>query len=472
MGLPEHLQGLLRATAYPHPVDAVRVVETPLSWVLIAGERTYKLKRPVRLPFVNQSRLEDRQRLCLEELRLNRRFAPGLYLGVTPISAEDGLARIGGDEPIEHAVVMRSFAADDELDRLVAMQRVAPDALESFGRWLAQVQAGLPRLGGSPAPAVPGPAGAAARNMQECLAAGAAFGTATRIATIAAQMSRQFDARAPVLAKRLADGFVRECHADLHLSNIVRIDGRLLPFDCLEFDPALRWIDVAEDVAFLYMDLLAYDAPTLATGFLNGWLQASGDYEACTLLRLYGSDRAMVRAKVMALRGVTALLQARHGHYLRIAASLLQSPRPRCVMMCGVPGSGKSWLAARLAAARSAVIVRSDIERRRLGAPYDERGTAAGLRPDERLRAGGTRGALRADLRCQLWPARAAPRAGGAVPRAGHPAHRRTLSRTAAGAARAHQETPGWRHRSVRSRPCSAATAAGAQGADRGGRGT
>lgn len=385
MGLPAHLVGLLQPAAYPHPAAAVQLLETPLSWVLIAGEFAYKVKRPVRLAFVDQSALDQRRRLCAEELRLNRRYAPELYVAVAPIVATAGAAAIastaaidGSGPPIEYAVVMRAFEPAAALDRLVAAEQASPAELAAFGSWLAEVQATLPVLAGAAAQeAVRRTAAAAARNAQECAAAGAAFGTAERIAVLAARLAgewRQLESR---LALRAADGRVRECHADLHLSNIVRLRGRLMPFDCLEFDPALRWIDVAEDIAFLYIDLVAYGAPALAAGFLNAWLQASGDYDACRLLRACGCDRALVRAKVMALRGDAPSLRGRHVHYLEVGADALRSPAPRCVMMCGPPGAGKSWLAAQLASALPALVVRSDLERRRHGARYDAAGKAA-----------------------------------------------------------------------------------------------
>lgn len=375
--LPRSLKGLLRPSAYPHPVLKVELIETQLSWILIAGERVYKLKRPVSYSFVDQKHLEDRRRLCHEELRLNRRFASQLYLGVCAITADDGEARIGGDgRPIEYAVVMQVFDRHEQLDQLVLNKRLREGEIERFGSWLARAHQQLPRglsaLGvGQPAAV----AAATARNAGECVAASGIFGTGPRGSRVAELLAIEAGYRQTALSWRAEAGFIRECHADLHLSNVVRLDGVLLPFDCLEFDPALRWIDTAQDVAFLYADLLGYDEPQMATRFLNSYLAESGDYHASVVLPLYVADRALVRAKVLALQagnahGQTAasagLLRLRHERYLEIAEHSLQPRMPRCLMMMGLPGSGKSWLAAHLAAELTAAVIRSDLERKRL----------------------------------------------------------------------------------------------------------
>jgi hypothetical protein len=178
----------------------------------------------------------------------------------------------------------------------------------------------------------------------------------------------------PLLERRFAGGRVRECHGDLHAGNIVRHGARLMPFDCLEFDPALRWIDVADEVSFLLTDLEARERPLHAQAFLGGYLSASGDYQACLLLPLFRAHRALVRAKVMALTatasGTTgaAARNARriHARYVECAQRALAPQRPKLVLMSGVSGSGKTWMARRLAPPLRAVHLRSDIERKRL----------------------------------------------------------------------------------------------------------
>jgi len=322
--LPDHLHALLYPRAYPHPVRAVDLIETHISWVLLTGKFAYKIKRPVHHSFIDLRRAAQRRRLCHEEVRLNRRFAPELYLGVRAIRWRQGEARIGGPgRIIEHAVSMRQFPRTHELDALLAARHIGPAELETFG---------------------------------------------------AASLEAWTAAALPLLERRFAAGRVRECHGDLHAANIVRCGARLLPFDCLEFDPALRWIDVADEVSFLLADLDARDRPLHAQAFLGGYLSASGDYQACLLAPVFRAHRALVRAKIMALTALAsgaarlAKRTARQWHekYLACARRALAPQRPGLVLMCGLSGSGKTWLARRLAPALGAVHLRSDIERKRL----------------------------------------------------------------------------------------------------------
>ncbi len=383
---PDHLHALLYPRAYPHPVRAVDLIETHISWVLLTGRFAYKIKRPVQYEFIDLRSAGQRRLLCHEEVRLNRRFAPELYLGVRAIRRRRGEAGIGGTGPIiEHAVRMRQFPRSQELDALLEARRIGPAELATFGGALAAVHQRLPvpRIGqkwGRPAAQVAG----IGHNAAECARATAVLGAvASRaVRSLQARLETWADAALPLLERRFAAGRVRECHGDLHAGNIVRHGARLLPFDCLEFDPALRWIDVADEVAFLVADLDARQRPLHSQAFLGGYLSASGDYQACLLLPVFRAHRALVRAKIMALtasaKGVATAAareaRRRHGRYVACAQRALAPPRPKLVLMSGLSGSGKTWLAERLAPALQAVHVRSDIERKRL----------AGLSPSAR----------------------------------------------------------------------------------------
>ena len=282
MGLPSHLRGLLSPAAYPHPVAAVELIETQISWVLLAGERAYKIKRPVVFPFVDFSTLERRRHFCLEELRLNRRFAAELYLEVCAITGTGDGARVGGPGPAtEYAVVLRRFDRQEELDRLVRDGRVSEAELAALGQRLADVHAQAQCITADDAAGQPGTiAAAVARNVAECVEVAAVFDGAARVAAAGRELARECQRLLPAFARRLRDGHIRDCHGDLHLSNVVRIQGALTPFDCLEFQPAFRHIDVAQDVAFMTADLHGYGQPRLANAFLNGWLTATGDYDS------------------------------------------------------------------------------------------------------------------------------------------------------------------------------------------------
>ncbi len=373
--LPEYLRPLLSQEPYPHPVSAVQLIETHVSWLFLTGVYAYKVKRPVRYPFIDLRSVARRAFFCEEELRLNRRFAPQLYLEVCRITVHDGRTRIGqGGEVVDYAVRMRQFDCAEELDRLLAAGKVDPRELEVFGRELAQRLATLPVAA---SPQEWGSPGEVRRllleNISQCVQCFAPLGTQEELRTLSEPFQAMLPPLEALMASRRELGRIRECHGDLHSRNVVRYQGRLLAFDCMEFEPAFRWIDVAEEVAFLLMDLQAQHAPRHAHAFLSGFLAQSGDYAACRLLRPYAIHRALVRAKVAALEAVAAsgagehaLAASRHRDYLAEIRRLLEQVRPTLVLMSGLSGSGKTWLASQLAPVIGAVHLRSDVERKRL----------------------------------------------------------------------------------------------------------
>jgi aminoglycoside phosphotransferase family enzyme/predicted kinase len=397
VSLPAELQELLRPEAYPHAVEAVQLVETPISWVLLTGAYAYKIKRPVRLEYVDQRSAQRRAELCAEELRLNRRFAPELYVGVRSLARADGrLVVDGAGEVVEHAVCMHQFDRSQELDCLLASGGVAPGELADFGARLAATHALLVRAASSDPCGTPESVRTLVlANLEQCLHAARACGTVPAIEALRGPLTAALDAAAPVIAQRRAAGMVRECHGDLHARNIVRWEGRLLAFDCVEFEPAFRWIDVADDVAFLVADLEVLGAPLHAWSFLHGYLGASGDYQACRVQRLYQAHRALVRAKVAALSAADTdrTMRRMHTAYLRRAAAVLGPLRPAVLLMSGLSGSGKTWLAERLAPALRALHLRSDVERKR----------CAGLTPGASSGSGLARGLYSAEATAELY---------------------------------------------------------------------
>jgi hypothetical protein len=385
-GVEPFIAALRDPACYPHPVQAVEVLETHISWVLLAGEYAYKVKKPVRLPFLDFSALEARHRFCEEELRLNRRTAAELYLDVVPIvqaprgpviAASGKLPALAA--PVEYAVKMRRFAGDALADTLARRGALGPAQIDAIARTVARFHASLPRTaaadGFGTAAQVSGPA---LGNFDQIGALPAAAGAGTRLAPLRAWTARECERLGAVFGARRDAGFVRECHGDLHLGNIAFIDGRPTLFDCIEFDPALRWIDVMSEVAFLVMDLLAHGTPALAWRLLNAWLEASGDYEGMRVLRFYLVYRAMVRAKVALLRHDAAGFDA----HLALAASLARPGRAALLAMHGFSGAGKTAVAQALLERIGAVRVRSDVERKRL------HGLAASARSTSALDAG------------------------------------------------------------------------------------
>lgn len=359
MTLPQHLQTLLDPNAYPHPVTQVRLVETHISWLLLTGELVYKIKRPVCYPFVDLRSAEHRTFLCHEEVRLNRRFAPSIYLGVSVITADREGARIDGTGPmLESCVRMRQFDSRQQLDHLLESGSIQPRELFEFGRALAAIHATLPAVDHRHDCGKPQAVKALLlRNLDECAQA--------LPNSVPSALRGRFEAVADTAAVWMADrrsqGRIRECHGDLHCSNIVRLEGQLCAFDGLEFDPSLRWIDVADEIAFLLADLIPYSDSRWQQAFLAGYLLESGDYEACRFLCLYQAHRLLVRAKVIALSNegpATAFVTA--------ASRILEPKQPLLILMSGLSGSGKSWLAGQLAPLIGAVHLRSDVERKRL----------------------------------------------------------------------------------------------------------
>jgi aminoglycoside phosphotransferase family enzyme/predicted kinase len=386
---PHALAGLLAEGAYPHPVRGVELVQTHMSWVLLTGDFAYKIKRSVHYPFVDLRAPAVRAHLCAEELRLNRRFAPELYLAVCSICEVGGRAVIDGPGPvIEYAVRMRQFERTQELDALLRAGSVEPAELEAFGVVLAQIHAQLPQ---AQPPEVRGTLSAVRTvilaNVDQAAQACAAFGARPAIEALRARVLEQLDARAAMIAARWVAGRVRECHGDLHARNIVRLEGRLVAFDCLEFEPSFRWIDVADELAMLLADLDWRGQPRLAHAFLGGYLTCSGDYQALRVLPLYRAHRALVRAKVAALNAEAAPdALVRESWCVEMdalvdrAGRALRRQTPRLLVLCGLPGSGKTWLSQALGARLGAVLLRSDVERRRLAglAPRARSGSAPG----------------------------------------------------------------------------------------------
>lgn len=378
------IRELLTPSAFQHPVSEVALRETHISWVVLTGNFAYKIKKPVKFDFIDSSTLERRRTLCEEEVRLNRRLAPELYLDVVPITRTSGRILVGGDGPaVEYAVRMRQFPASDELPDLLARRDVKAPEMEALGESLASFHQ-------TAAVAAPTQAPEKTEQMYQSVFDNLEQLLAHFEGEHSAALNRVIDSThdaaqtlASVFETRERDGFMRECHGDLHAANIVRWEGELIPFDCIEFDPRLRWIDVMNDVAFLVMDLTSHDRSDLALAFLSRYLEVTGDYEGVQLLPFYATYRALVRAKVDALAAEqvstrAAEFQDRLQRRIRAAASWATPRQPMLILMHGVSGSGKSWLSRKLVPELRAIRIRSDLERKRM----------AGIRPTQQAAAG------------------------------------------------------------------------------------
>ena len=346
--------------------QSIELIETHLSWILLAPRYAYKLKKPVRLPFVDFRSVQARKHFCDEELRLNRRFAPGIYLDVVPVRGTRKAPRLDGSGAggiIDHAVRMRRFPQSSLLRSLLVSGGLEPVWLDVLARHLADLHAAAAR---SPSPGWGSPQ-RIFRSAADVLASLQAQREDPRCDALSVWLAAQGAAMPSTWSARQRSGSIRECHGDLHMGNVALIDGQLTPFDCLEFDPGLRWIDVMSDVAFLTMDLKAHGRADLAFRFLDTWLQCSGDHAGLSVLPFYEVYRALVRAMTCAL-SKTPPAQKPVPDYLACAAQWAAPARgsARLLITHGMSGSGKSTLAAQLLRAAQAIRIRSDVERKRL----------------------------------------------------------------------------------------------------------
>ena len=363
----------MRPEAYEHRCATIELVETHISWVLLTGPYAYKIKKPVDFGFLDFSTLELRRHYCGEELRLNRRFAESLYVDVVPVTRSNGLARFGGDgEPIEWAVRMRQFPGEMQLDLRLAAGNLLSGELAAFGETLARVHATLPKADAASSFGTAAAAfGPVHENFQQIRASHFASVRKDAVAALETWSNTKHAELSALFEARRRDGFVRECHGDLHLSNLVKLDDGIHAFDCIEFSEPLRWIDLVSDAAFLVMDCCVRGRADLGYAFLDRYFERSGDYAGGALLDFYLVYRSMVRAKVAALqaqRSDDATLLRRFDAHIDFARDRALRSRPAMILMCGLSGSGKSWLAEQLVERVSAIRIRSDIERKRRAA--------------------------------------------------------------------------------------------------------
>ena len=368
------VSALRDARRYPHPAGPIEVIETHISYVLLSGAYAYKIKKAVALGFLDFSTLARRRHYCEEELRLNRRLAEDLYLAVVPITgSHDAPCLAGEGAAIEYAVQMTRFPQDALLDRKLATGSLSATPIDQLADQLTGFHGRVERASPASRFGTPDAVWAAmAQNFVQLTELLPPTAGKARLAELEVWSRERFGELTGLLASRLRDGWVRECHGDLHLGNIVLIGEKLRIFDCIEFDPQLRWIDVLNEIAFLTMDLEERGRADYAYRLLNRYLEATGDYSALELLAFYGVYRALVRAKVAAIRASQEAPASRDAaigrceQYLAHAAKAAGPGCPRLLLMHGLAGSGKSWIAQQLLERLAALRIRSDVERKRL----------------------------------------------------------------------------------------------------------
>jgi len=371
------VEQMMQPGFYPHPVtEPIELIQTHISYVLLTGDYAYKLKKPVNFGFLDFSTLVHRQHFCAEELRLNQRGAPELYLEVLPITQVENQYQLRGTgQAVEYVLKLRQFSQEalfstmferglgetdlEELGRVVAQYHAKAqtnDYIRTFGE-VSQVHAAINENYEQTKKYIGGPQ------------------TQAQFEETKNYTDNFFAQRPELFASRIQTNWIRECHGDLHLRNICRWQNKILLFDCIEFNEQFRFVDVMYDVAFTVMDLEARQRPDLGNAFLNTYVEQTGDWEGLQVLPLYLSRQAYVRAKVNSLllddpNVPTAAKEeaaSSAAHYFKLAWQYTKPRLGRLILMSGLSGSGKSTIARQLARKLGAIQIRSDAVRKHLG---------------------------------------------------------------------------------------------------------
>ena len=387
LGSEDVFAALTRPDFYPERPDRVEVRETLVSWVFLAGDRAYKLKKPLVLPFLDYGTPQRRREMCREEVRLNRRLAPEVYLGVRAVAAgAGGLALAAEDDPraVDYLVEMCRFDERCTLAAKLERGELKRGEVAVLARALARFHARARRVAASGVPALVLER-RLTENFHELLAIAEQRAEIEWVLALERFTHAFVVAHAQMLDARARRGRVREVHGDLRAEHVL-LGETVEVVDCIEFDRGLRELDVADDLAFLVMDLVANGGERFARTLVRGYRDAGGDPGEDRLIAFYAAYRALVRAKVALLRAAQhPPASSEHGRDSAAARDLLalaerfawMARLPLVIVLCGVPAAGKSHLAQALAEVSHLPHMSSDVTRKRL----------AGLRPQQRARS-------------------------------------------------------------------------------------
>lgn len=388
--LPVLIEQMLAPGFFPHPVvEPIRLIQTHISYIFLTGEYAYKLKKPVNFGFLNFTTLEQRQHFCREELRLNQRGAPELYLEVLPICQQADRFQLAGDGiAVEYTIKMRQFPDDALLSNIFEQGELTPELVQTLAGVVAQYHVGAETSD-------------YIRSFGEVAQIRQAFDenyaqteqyvggpqTQAQFEQTRDYSDRFFSQNQALFASRVQNNCIRACHGDLHLGNVCYWQNQLMLFDCIEFNEPFRFVDVMYDVAFMVMDLQAKQRPDLANLFLNTYIEQTGDWEGLQVLPLYISRQAYVRAKVTSfLLNDPAVSEAAKqtasqtaAMYYRLSWQSTQAQAGKIFLMSGLSGAGKTTVARQLAPQIGAIHIRSDAVRKHLaGIPLNQRGDQSG----------------------------------------------------------------------------------------------
>jgi aminoglycoside phosphotransferase family enzyme/predicted kinase len=393
--LPELVKALLKPGAYPEATGKIELVQTQMSFVFLTDQFVYKVKKPVDLGYLDYTTLEKRHFYCQKEVELNRRLCPEIYLGVVPVTSDNGAIRIGGrGETIEYAVRMRRLPQEKMMNVLLANDGVSAEMITGVARKLADFHKEAET---SPEISAFGQIKAITRNTDENFTQTGNYIGKT-ISKDSYQLIKEYtdnfiQKNAPLFNKRVKEGRIRDCHGDLHAAHICFADGTCI-YDCIEFNDRFRYCDVASEMAFLAMDLDHYGRADLSRALIKAYVADSGDKELLKLLGFYKAYRAYVRGKVEGFKlDDPYISEGEKTKTLEVAASYFDlaraytRARPALFITVGLVGTGKSTLAQALAGRLGLVVLSSDVTRKQLaGVPLTEHrfeGFDGGIYSDE-----------------------------------------------------------------------------------------
>lgn len=370
------IKKLLSSEFYDHPTPNLRLIETHVSWVILTGKYAYKIKKPVNFEFLDFSTLEKRKYYCEEELRLGQQFAPEIYLDVVPITGTNEQPQINGTGPIlEYAIKMHEFPQEKLLSVLLKQGQLTEKIIDQLGELIADFHKktsiapqasrfGLPEEVHAPA----------MQNFEQIAPLLINPSDINQLKHLELWTNKKFKQHYKLFQERKNQGFIRDCHGDLHLANIILYNNKPLLFDRLEFNEDLRWTDVIADLAFLIMDLTEKKQIAFANQLLNTYLYFTEDYQGLTLLPYYLVYRAIVRAKIALFRlaqlGLNdkerRKIQSEYYNYIKLAEFYTSPSKPCLTITHGLSGSGKTTIAKKVVKYCGAIQINSDIIRKHL----------------------------------------------------------------------------------------------------------
>ncbi len=377
------IQALQNPELYDHSVESFTLIETHISWVLLTGPYAYKIKKPMNFGFLDFSDLDKRKHFCAEELRLNKRLAPDLYVKVIPISGSETQPLLGDDtQPIEYAIQMKQFPTDQQLEQLLERNQLTFNHINEVATVVAAFHQQIDISNNdSPFGTLQQVMAPVQQNFEQIKPLLNEQPDLVELDRIECWAEETFNRLSPVFEQRKQAGMIRECHGDLHLGNITLIQNQVTLFDCIEFNESFRWIDTISEIAFFAMDLEARGLHHFASHFVNAYLEQTGDYHGLQLLDFYKSYRALVRAKVALFMlqqeepnsHKAAELIEQYRSYINLAQSYMEMPNRYLLLMHGYSGTGKTTVSNEIVNELGLVRLRSDVVRKHFFAIPDNK---------------------------------------------------------------------------------------------------